>query len=417
MFSWYSEFTPQERKTFSACYAGWALDGMDIQLYAFLIPTLMALWSMSQSEAGIIASSALVTSALGGWITGILADRFGRVRMLQVTILWYSLFTAASGLTNSFSELLIIRSLQGFGFGGEWTAGAVLIGEIVQGHKRGKAVGTLQSGWAIGWALAALLSTFALVYLPANWGWRALFFIGAAPALMLVFIRRHVREPTIFLHHSLVQNSENILTRTRRIFVAPLLRTTVLCSLLSTGTLGGYYALMTWLPTYLRLERGLTIFSSGVYLGVIIIGSFTGYIVSAYLTDAIGRRRNFLLFAVGSLVIVGSYTYFPITNHTMLILGFPLGFFSLGVFSGIGAFLTELYPTNVRATGQGFSYNFGRGVGAFFPALVGFLSATFPLGQAIGVFSGSAYILLVLAAYGLPETRGKEIEAADEPRA
>lgn len=416
MFSWYSELNQQERKTYWACYGGWALDGMDIQLYTFLIPTLTVLWSMSQAEAGLIASSALITSAIGGWITGVLADRYGRVRMLQVTILWYSAFTAASGLTNSFSELLIIRSLQGFGFGGEWTAGAVLIGEMVRGHHRGRAVGTLQSGWAIGWALAALLATFILIFLPTEWGWRVLFFIGATPALMLLFIRRHVREPDIFLSASQA-SSESAMIKVRRIFAPDLLRTTLLCSLLSTGALGGYYALMTWLPSFLRLERGLTIFSSGLYLGVIIAGSFTGYLVSAYLSDAIGRRRNFLFFSVGSLIIVGTYTYFTLSNQVMLLLGFPLGFFSLGVFSGIGPFLTELFPTNVRATGQGFSYNFGRATGALFPALVGFLAASFPLGQAIGIFAASAYILLVLAAYGLPETRGKELASISDVRA
>jgi MFS family permease len=410
MLSWYTEFKPEHRKTFWACYAGWALDGMDLQFYTFLIPTLTALWSMSQAEAGIIASSALITSALGGWLTGILADRYGRVRMLQITILWYAVFTAASGLTNSFGELLVMRSLQGFGFGGEWTAGAVLVGEIVRARNRGKAVGTLQSGWAIGWGLAALLSTLALTSLPADWGWRALFFVGAAPALLLLYIRRYVREPDIFLDHAASPTRERLVDGAYRIFSPELVRTTILCSLLSTGALGGYYALMTWLPTFLRLERGLTILSSGLYLGVIIVGAFAGYIFGAYLSDLIGRRRTFLLYSVSCIAIVAIYTHLPIRNETMLVLGFPLGFFSVGVFSGIGPFFTELFPTGVRGSGQGFSYNAGRAAGAFFPALVGLLSARMTLGGAIGLFSVVAYGLLVIAAYCLPETRGKELD-------
>jgi MFS family permease len=415
MLSWYTEFTRDQRRTFWACYGGWALDGMDLQFYTFLIPTLTALWSMSQAQAGIIASSALITSALGGWLTGILADRYGRVRMLQITILWYSVFTAASGLTNSFGQLLVMRSLQGFGFGGEWTAGAVLVGEIVRAHHRGKAVGTLQSGWAVGWALAALLSTFALAWLPADWGWRALLFVGALPALLLLFIRRYVREPAIFLEHSALPARERLVAGAYRIFSPELLRTTILCSLLSTGALGGYYALMTWLPTYLRLERGLTILSSGLYLGVIIAGAFTGYLVGAYLADLIGRRRNFLLYAVSCIVIVAAYTHAPISNDAMLVLGFPLGFCSVGVFSGIGPFFTELFPTGVRGSGQGFSYNAGRAAGAFFPALVGFLSASLSLGKAVGLFAAVAYGLLVIAAYRLPETKGKEFDRAKAP--
>jgi len=416
MFSWYREFSAKQRKTFWACYGGWALDAMDVQFYTFLIPTLIALWSMSQAEAGVIASSTLITSAFGGWLTGILADRYGRVLMLQVTILWYSVFTALSGFANSFEQLLVLRSLQGFGFGGEWTAGAVLVGEMVRARHRGKAVGTLQSGWAVGWALAALLSTLALTLLPPDWGWRALLFFGAAPALLLLFIRRYVDEPAVFLEHAASQPRENFLGGVRRIFSPELLRTTVLCSLLSTGALGGYYALMTWLPTYLRVERGLTVLSSGLYLGVIIAGAFTGYLVGAYLADLIGRRRNFLLYSLSSVGIVGVYTHIPISNETMLFLGFPLGFSAVGVFSGIGPFFTELFPTGVRGSGQGFCYNAGRAVGAFFPALVGFLSASMSLGQAIGIFAAAAYGLLVIAAYCLPETMGKELVAGNAPR-
>jgi MFS family permease len=413
MLAWFTNLSPRERNAFWACYGGWALDAMDIQLYTFLIPTLSTLWTMSRGDAGIIGSSALMTSAAGGWLTGVLADRYGRVRMLQITILWYSVFTAASGLTNSFTELLVVRSLQGFGFGGEWTAGAVLIGEIARADHRGKAVGSVQSGWAAGWAIAALLSTFTLAYLPEEWGWRVLFFFGAAPALMLFFVRRFVTEPDIFLDSSASRPPNTFLRDARRIFSPALFRTTVLCSLLSTGALGGYYALMTWLPTYLRSERGLTIFSSGLYLGVIIVGAFTGYIVGAYLVDQIGRRRTFLLYAIGCLAIVASYTQFDIDNELMLILGLPLGFFSTGVFSGMGPFMTELFPTSARASGQGFAYNFGRAIGAFFPALVGFLSASMTLGHAVGVFAGGAYVLLVVAAYCLPETKGRELDETD----
>jgi len=413
MIGWYANLSRRERSAFWACYGGWALDAMDIQLYTFLIPTRAALGTMSRGDAGFIASSALMTSAVGGWLTGVLADRYGRVTMLQVAILWYSVFTAASGLTNSFTELLVVRSLQGFGFGGEWTVGAVLIGEIVAADHRGKAVGLVQSGWATGWAIAALLSTFALAYLPDQWGWRFLFFVGAAPALMLFFVRRYVTEPDIFLDSSASRSPANFLSDAPRIFAPALLRTTVLCSLLSTGALGGYYALMTWLPTYLRSERGLTIFSSGLYLGVIIVGAFTGYIVGAYLLDVIGRRRTFLLYAIGCLAIVASYTQLNINNAVMLILGFPLGFFSTGVFSGMGPFMTELFPTSVRASGQGFSYNFGRAIGALFPALVGLLSASMTLGSAISIFAGSAYGLLVVAAYCLPETKGKVLDKGE----
>jgi MFS family permease len=155
------------------------------------------------------------------------------------------------------------------------------------------------------------------------------------------------------------------------------------------------------------------VLNTGVYLMVVIAGSFTGYMISAWLTDRLGRRRTLILFAVCSFVTVAAYTYLPIGNGVMLLLGFPLGFFASGSFSPMGAFLTELFPSRVRGSGQGFSYNFGRGIGALFPALVGYLSARISLGGAIAIFSLSAYLLMIVAVALLPETRGKELHVVD----
>jgi MFS family permease len=195
------------------------------------------------------------------------------------------------------------------------------------------------------------------------------------------------------------------------IFGRQLLPITVLGAALTTGAQGGYYAITTFLPTFLRGERHLTVLGSGGYLAVIIVGSWIGYIVSAYLADAVGRRKNFFIFAIGSLVIAVAYTQAEISDSLMLVLGFPLGFFASGIFSGLGPVLTELFPTSVRGTGQGFCYNFGRGIGAFFPTLVGLLSAKVTLGTAIGIFAAISYAIVIIAALVLPETRGRELVA------
>jgi len=195
------------------------------------------------------------------------------------------------------------------------------------------------------------------------------------------------------------------------IFSPAMRKTTLLACLLTTGAQGGYYAISTWLPTYLRDERHLTILGTGGYLAVIITGAFVGGMISAWLSDRIGRRSNFILFAACSIATVVGYTQVPVDDTLMLFLGFPLGFFSQGVFSGMGPFLTELYPTRMRGSGQGFSYNFGRGIAAMNPTLVGMLSATLPLGQSIGVFAILAYTLLTIAALMLPETRGWRLTA------
>ncbi|HZP93756.1 MAG TPA: MFS transporter [Burkholderiales bacterium] len=411
MFGWTKELNAQERKTLIAAYGGWAVDAFDFMIYTFVIPALIAAWGMTRGQAGLIATSALLASAFGGWIAGAAADRFGRVRVLQITIAWFAVFTFAGGLTDSFQQLIIVRTLQGFGFGGEWAVGSVMIGEIIRASHRGRAVGLVQSGWAIGWGAAALLFTVYFSLLPEHLAWRALFWTGILPALLIVYVRRHLREPEVFeaTRARVRQAGDGFL----EIFSPKLLRTTVLASLVATGMQGGYYAVTTWLPTYLKTVRGLSVLDTGGYLIVIIGGALAGYLAAAWLSDRIGRRNTFFLFAACSAAVAVTYTLLPISDREMLALGFPLGFFVSGNFSGVGAFFTELFPSRCRGSGQGFCYNFGRGVGALFPALVGFLSARFGLGPAIGLFACVAYVLVVVAVAALPETRGRELAIYD----
>ncbi len=411
MFGWFKELSGQEKKAMVAAYGGWSMDAFDFMIYSFLIPTLIAAWAMTKGQAGLIATCALLVSAFGGWAAGALADRLGRVRVLQITIGWFALFTFLSGFTNSFEELLIMRSLQGLGFGGEWAVGSVMIGEIIRPQHRGKAVGTVQSGWAVGWGVAAILFTVFFSVLPEDLAWRALFWIGVLPALLIFYVRKNVREPEVSTatRERVQEQGGSFL----EIFSPALMRTTVLASLMTTGMQGGYYAVTTWLPTYLKTERGLSVIGTGSYLVVIIVGSFIGYLVSAFLADHLGRRNTFFIFAVSSACIAAAYTLMPISDAATLVLGFPLGFFVSGIFSGVGAFLTELYPSRVRGSGQGFSYNFGRAIGALFPTLVGFMSANMNLGTAIGIFAGIAYLVVIFAVSMLPETRGKQLEVYD----
>ncbi|AZV94045.1 MFS transporter [Pseudomonas sp. S 311-6] len=408
--SWYSELSPKERKTFIAAFGGWALDALDFMVFTFVITTLITLFNIDRTQAGMLGTVTLLFSAVGGWLAGILADRYGRVRVLQATILWFSLCTVLIGFAQNFEQVFVLRALQGLGFGGEWAVGSVLMGEIVRTQYRGRAVGTVQSGWAIGWGLAALLYTVAFSVLPEDWAWRSLFWIGVIPALLVLYIRRHVPEPEIFERTKKEQASRGERSSPWKIFSPALLKTTVLSAILCTGVQGGYYAVTTWLPTFLKSERQLSVVGTGGYLMVIILGSFIGYIVGAYLTDRLGRRANLLIFAVISCISVYAYTQFQLSNEQMLYLGFPLGFAASGIFSGMGAYLTELFPSDVRATGQGFAYNFGRGVGALFPSLVGYLSGVTGLGMAIGIFAGTAYAVVLVTALLLPETKGREIE-------
>ena len=411
-FSWYRDITPNERRTFWSCKVGYALDAMDTQFLSFVIPTLIATWGISRADAGFIGTATLLTSAAGGWVAGILSDRIGRVRTLQLTILWFAFFTFLCGLAQNYEQLLIARALMGFGFGGEWTAGAVLIGEAIRAQDRGKAVGMVQAGWAIGWGLSALLYALVFSLMPAETAWRALFLIGLLPAVFVILLRRMVKEPEVYIEHkSKADHGAADRKSFTAIFSPGLLSITVRAALLTTGAQGGYYAITTWLPTFLKTERNLTVLGTGGYLAMVIVGSYIGYVTSAYLTDRIGRKRNFILFAIGSMTIALAYTHIPVSDTLMLLLGFPLGFFASGIFSGMGALLTELFPTSVRGSGQGFCYNVGRAIGAFFPFLIGQVSQQMSLGHAIGIFAAAAYGVLILAALTLPETRGKPLES------
>jgi fucose permease len=231
-----------------------------------------------------------------------------------------------------------------------------------------------------------------------------MFWIGILPALLIVYIRSKVEEPEIYLHRK--QGASLV-----GIFSSGYLRTTLLASLLALGAQGGYHAVTTWLPLYLRSSRGLNTLNTGGYLFVVIAGAFSGYLTAAYLTDVIGRKRTLILFAGCSVVAVIFYSGFPISNHLMLALGFPLGFFPSGSFSPMGAYFSELFPTSMRASGAGFAYNFGRGVGALFPTLVGYVSGHTSLGTAISIFGSGAYVVMILGVLFLPETRGQQLEA------
>jgi MFS family permease len=407
---WLQSTTASERRALLATYAGYGLDGFDFMVYSFVIPTLLTLWSMSKAQAGYIASGALITSAIGGWAAGVLADRFGRARILQLTVIWFAVFTFLSGFTHTFGELFFTRAMQGFGFGGEWSVGSVLVAEIIDARHRGKATGLVQSSWSVGWAAAALAFWAVSILAPPAIAWKILFWLGILPGLLVIYIRRNVPEPAIFTQ----MNAQRLRTAGRAarrrvfldIFRPPLLRTTVLATLMSTGMLGAYYSITTWLPTFLATDRHLSVGATTGYLMMVITGSLAGYLVSAWLTDAIGRRRSFMLFAACAMVLILLYVRMPVAGG-MFLIGFPLGFFILGIFSGMGACLAELYPSAVRGSGQGFTYSVGRGIGGFCPSLIGVLSTRFPLGDAIAGFTVAAYALVIVSAWAIPETRGR----------
>ena len=409
--AFYRDMTAPERRTFWACFGGWALDGMDFMIYPLVLSSVMALWQVDKALAGVAVTLTLLASAFGGWLAGYLSDRIGRVRTLQITILWFSFFSLLCAFAQSFGQLMLARALLGFGFGGEWAAGAVLMGETIRAGYRGRAVGCVQSGWAVGWGAAVLAQAVLFTLLPGEAAWRGMFALGAAPALLVFYVRRRVDEPQIAADTRSRQVAGGERPAIWEIFGPDVLRTTILASILATGAQGGYYAITAWLPTFLKTERHLSVVGSTGYLALLILGSFAGYLTGAWLADRIGRRRMFIVFSGGALLLIVAYTQLGLSNEAMRLLGFPLGFFASGYFSGMGPFLTELFPTRLRGSAQGFAYNFGRGFGALFPTLVGYVSHAMLLSLAIAVFAVIAYGIMLVAALMLPETRGRRLDA------
>ncbi|SOE98870.1 Sugar phosphate permease [Burkholderia sp. OK233] len=408
MFTWYKQGTTLERNTFWGCFAGWGLDALDVQMFTLAIPAIIAAYGIDHTQAGAISSVTLISSALGGWIAGALSDRIGRVRTLQMTILWFAGFTFLCAFAQNFPQLLVLKALQGFGFGGEWAAGAVLMAETIRTEHRGKAMGAVQSAWAVGWGAAVLVYAAAFSWLPSDTAWRVMFAVGLVPAGLVLFVRRNLKEPARAAPASAAAKV-SVLGQITQVFQPRVLRTTVIGAVLGTGAHGGYYAIMTWLPTFLAKERHLSVLNTGGYLAVVIVAFWCGCMASAYLLDRIGRRRNVALFAFCCIVTVLAYVMLPLSNTQMLVLGFPLGLFAAGIPASLGPLFNELYPADMRGTGVGFCYNFGRIASAGFPVLVGYMSHSMSLGMAIGIDAAIAYGLAMIAVLLLPETRGKRL--------
>lgn len=403
---WFRALGPRGRRAFAGAFGGYALDSYDYFTLPLSMVALAAYFGLDSGQTGLFTTVTLLASGIGGALAGVLADRAGRVRALMITVVTYAVFTVACGFAPSFESLLVFRALQGLGFGGEWAVGAILVAEYASARHRGRTLGAIQSSWAVGWALAAIMYTLVFSAFDDSMAWRVMFWTGALPALLVVWMRRSVQDAPEAVA---VREKSAGKGSFAAIFKPDLLRTTIFAGLLSTGVQGGYYTLATWVPTYLKSDRGLSVVGTGGYLTFLISGAFLGYLTGGYLTDRLGRRRNIWLFALLSAVCIVAYGNIPSGADTwLLVLGFPLGFCMSAIFSGFGSYLSELYPTAVRGSGQGFTYNAGRAVGAVFPTTVGFLADSWGVGGAL-VFGAIGYGIAALALLGLPETRGKEL--------
>jgi MFS family permease len=416
MMSWYRESDKRTRRVFWTCGAGWAMDAADSQVYQYLIPLLIGSLGMTLGQATSIASANFFAAAIGGWLGGWLCDRFGRARMLRLTILWFSVFSFLSGFAQDFGQLLVIRILHGIGFGAEWAVGAVLLGEMIAPKHRGKALGIVQSGAPIGSGIAALLAGPVAAMFEPDIGWRFAFWIGLLPALLIFFVRREADDPEIYKQARARQQATGYNATIAAIFTPKVIGITLLTALLSFGVQGGAYSVANFLTAFMTSERGLTQSVASYCVLVNSLGGFIGCLVNAYLSDRFGRRAVFRSFGVGFLIMASIYLFGPWGRDLRFLIpiGLIYGGFQFGMYASFGPYFTELFPTEMRGSGQAFAYNSGRAAGALFILGIPLLAKDIPLSAAMATFAIVAILFAVVTTFLLPETAGRPLRSMSD---
>jgi MFS family permease len=407
LFVWWRAGTPEGKRALIAASLGWMLDSFDVMLYALVLASLMNDLAMSPPTAGLLGSVTLLASAAGGLIFGVIADRLGRTRALMGSILMYSVFTAACGFAQNVTQLAVFRVFLGLGMGGEWASGAALVSETWSAEHRGKALGFMQSSWAVGYAAAAIVTAIVMPL----WGWRGVFFVGVLPALFTIWVRRKVKEPAIWEERRAQHTGPRGLGFDR-MFSPSMWRVTTAVTLMNACTMFAWWGFNLWLPGYLSLPVtqggiGLSTTTMSSFVVAMQIGMWFGYVTFGYASDWIGRRRAYVTYVLTAAVLIAVYVSIrePIA---LLLLGPFVAFFATGYFTGFGAVTAELYPTEIRATAQGFTYNIGRVASAAAPFAVGTLAQTRGFSAALSICS-VAFVLAAVFWIWIPETRGREL--------
>ena len=413
MFSFWNEASPDARKALLAASLGWLLDAFDVMLYALVLTSLMSELGMDATTGGLLGSITLAASAVGGVLFGVIADRWGRTRALSLSILIYSVFTALCGVAQNVTQLAVFRLFLGIGMGGEWASGAALVSETWPAQHRGKALGLMQSCWAIGYGLAALV---VMIVLP-RWGWRAVFLVGILPALFTWWIRRSVHEPQLWLDARKARGAPGAPGAPSGPSAPSAIRSlrglwflTAALTLMNGATMFAWWGLNSWIPAYLSLpaERGglgLDIAAMGRFIIWMQVGMWFGYVTFGFISDSVGRKRTYVIYLLMAAALVFTYATVPSPN-VLFWLGPFVAFFGTGYFSGFGAITAEIYPTSIRATAQGFTYNIGRLASASAPFVVGSAAQVNGFQYAFTI-TAAAYLAAAAFWLVIPETRGR----------
>ncbi len=446
VFSWYKDISRKQWLTFVVALLGWTLDAMDLLLYVYALPKIRDTWSLTETEAAWLFGITLASSAIGGALFGIITDYIGRIRGLTYSILLYSVFTGLSAFSPNVYFFLVCRFFLGLGMGGEWASGEILVAETWPAEHRGKVVGMVQSGWGIGYILAAILSILILPHADLEitlpflghiffHSWRVLFLVGILPAFLVFFVYRHCEEPEIWKTTAEMRSQKRLSEKGQsftfiQLWRGDLIGFTIRAILLTSFCMIAYWGLNTWVPTYLASPvskggAGLGLVKGYTMTIIISVGALVGCNTFGLINDKLGRRPTFVGFLIMMALLVpvfGSITEIHkmieglISIETLALLsGFPLGFFGTGFYSGFGAIFAEVFPTRARGTAQGFCYNFGRGASALAPAIFAGVAGMTLMGHKLGygfsLITASVFaILAAITVLTFPETKGKKLD-------
>lgn len=391
-----------DRKTLLASTLGYAMDGLDIMILAFALILIKSEFGLTDAEGGMIQTITLIGTVIGGIFFGMLADKYGRVRVFNWTILLFSLFTGLAAISTSAEMFTTFRFIAGLGLGGEFGIGMTLVAETWPARKRSRATAVVAIGFQVGIVLAALVSLLS-PYI----GWHGMFLIGALPALLVWWTRRNLQEPEIWLQ--VKRENRN------KISIKPLFKdtrttfTTIGLIIASSVQNFGFHGIMIWMPTMLAKEHNFTLSGTFYWTLITTIGMVIGTLTFGAASDKFGRRPAYICFLLVSAAFV--WIYFQQSNYYVLMfLGAILGFFVNGMMGGYGALLSEHYPTEARSSAQNIIFNLGRGIAGFAPVIIGTLAMTHNISSALGLISG-VYLLSALAfIFLIPETKGKILD-------